>query len=63
LTTGTSLKVAKVPEPHLRPEEKPAVTPAASTPAPTVGTVVKKKFIWPGGDNPSNGNGSAGQSL
>jgi murein L,D-transpeptidase YafK len=63
LTTGTSPKVAKVPEPHLRPEEKPAVTPAASTPAPTVGTVVKKKFIWPGGDNPSNGNGSAGQSL
>jgi NAD-dependent oxidoreductase involved in siderophore biosynthesis len=63
--TGSTKVAAKVPEPRLRPNDKAATPPAA--PAPTVGTFVKKKFIWPGGDDaPASGAadaGTPGQSL
>jgi len=57
-------KVAvKVPAPRLRPMVGPSATPAASVSPPTVGTVVKKKFEWPGGDDSSSGAPASGQSL
>jgi murein L,D-transpeptidase YafK len=64
-SAATANVVAKVPPPRLRPEEKPSATPTASTAAPAVGTVVKKKFIWPGGDDDSSGAAAtgSGQSL
>jgi len=63
--TPSAMAAAKIPTPRLRPDDKPSVTPAASPAAPAVGTFVKKKFIWPGGDDTSSGAGSApsGQSL
>jgi hypothetical protein len=56
-TPATTKLAAKVPEPRLRPTPKATVPPT-----PTVGTIVKRKFIWPGDDSTSTAPAS-GQSL
>jgi murein L,D-transpeptidase YafK len=60
---AASAKVgAKVPAPRLRPETKPTAAVPQPTAATSVGTVVKKKFVWPGEDGDSSATAS-GQSL
>lgn len=61
-STAAPTTVARVPEPRLRPNETRAVTPAASAPAPAVGTLVKRKFIWPGAGDDQTPSGSSAAS-
>jgi hypothetical protein len=62
---GPPAKVAiAVPEPRLRPATKPSAGTSVP-PATSVGTIVKKKFIWPGDDDNSSGAAApaSGKSL
>lgn len=61
----TGAKVAaRVPAPRLRPDAKVTAPAPQSTSATSVGTVVKKKFLWPGDDGgTSSTSTSTGQSL
>jgi hypothetical protein len=57
--TPSAKLVAAVPEPRLRPQPKSTAADAAPA-TPTVGKLVKKKFLWPGDDDQS---ATSGQSL